>query len=259
MLSVDLPAPVEDLSGAWCNSDAIVTSFLEAISFVTPELEDLVVRTVAEGIATQPEWEMRQRCRAFLREESRHSRLHRNFNSLLLEYLGTTPPGLGLVRALLTGVSRHLSLSSRLLVVAALEHFAAVLSKVYLSQKSRWNFRSASASVMFTQHAHEELAHRSVVFDLWFNHAGVGSVRRAACVLAILLAALVFLSLAVPWILHRKTGKRWSAAVITLCGALMKNRGHIKSHTPLDELLLFARGDFHPNRSIGLSVADPKK
>jgi len=149
MPPVDLAAPLEDLSGAWCNSDIVVTSLLEAISFVTPELEDFVVRTVAEGLATQPECDLRQRCRAFLREESSHSRLHRKFNSLLHEYLGTTPPGLGLVRALLRGARRYLSLSSRLLIVAALEHFAAVLSRVYLRQESGCVFRSASAGEMF--------------------------------------------------------------------------------------------------------------
>jgi uncharacterized protein len=259
MPGVGLPLPPEDLSGAWCNSDAIITSLLEAVSFVTPELEDFVVRTVAQGLASQPEHEMARRCRAFLREESNHSRLHRHFNSHLLQYLGKTPPGLGLVRALLAWARGHLSLSSRLLLVAALEHFAAVLSKVYLRHRSGYSFGSASAREMLAQHAIEELGHRSVVFDLWFSQTGAGSVRRAACVLAILLAALAFLSLAVPWILHRKTGARRLAAATTLARVLARNVRHLQAQAPLGELFSFARGDFHPDAPIEASSTDPGK
>ncbi len=256
MLHLDNPAPVEDLSGTWCNSNAVTSSVMEAISFVTPVLENFFIATVVDSLARQQDPALDRRCRAFIREEADHSRGHRKFNAFLLDYLGMAPPGLGLVQSLLNGAKRCLPLSGRLLLVAALEHFVAVLSKEYLTQEGQWNFRSAFARELFVQHARDELAHRSVVFDLWLSRGTAGGVRRTLTVLSILLAGLLYVSVAVLWILYRKTGRHVTATLTALAGFVMRNRIGIHVYSPLGELFSFVRSDFHPDRLIDEGAAD---
>jgi predicted metal-dependent hydrolase len=256
---LDNLALVEDLSFPWCNSNAATTSVMEAISFVTPVLENFVICTVAEGLAGKPNSQIYLRCRAFIREESNHSRVHKKFNASLLKYLGMSPPGLALVQSLLNAARKHLSLFSRLLLVAALEHFAAALSKGYLRQETGWDFRSASAKELFAQHAREELAHRAVAFDLWLSNGTTGRVGRTVTVLAIMVAGFAYVSAAVPWIIYRKTGKHLSNTLIALANCVLRTCLHIESYSILGELFSFARGDYHPDRVIDKNAADEMK
>jgi predicted metal-dependent hydrolase len=250
MPHIDSLVPTEDLSGTWCNANAVTSSVMEAISFVTPVLENFFIATVVDGIGRRRDSALGQRCRDFIYEEANHSRSHRKFNSALLAYLGVTPPALALVQSLLNGARKRLSLSTRLLLVAALEHFAAVLSKGYLSQEIQWDFRSVYARELFIHHAREELAHRSVVFDLWLSKGTAGRIGRTLTVLTILFGGLVYISAAVPWILYRKTGKHLTATVTALARFVVGNRAMIKALSPLGELFSFVRHDFHPDRLI---------
>ena len=245
----------EDLSGTWCNSSAVTSSVMESVSFVTPVLEKFFIRTVAEGLDGQRESELDQRCRAFIREESLHSRVHGKLNASLLGYLGRTPPGLALIERLLDAARKRLSLSSRLLIAAALEHFTAVLSKVYVEHEAGLDIRSAFVRELFAQHAREELAHRSVVFDLWLTKRAAGRMARAATVFAILFIGSIYVSISVPWILHRKTGRRLTHTLRALAGFVVSSRSDIASYTPLSELFSFVRRDYHPDELVEDNLA----
>lgn len=246
----------EDLSGTWCNSSAVTSSVMEAISFVTPVLEKFFIRTVAEGLGRQRESELDQRCLAFIREESLHSRVHGKLNASLLKYLGRTPPGLALIESLLNAAQQRLSLSSRLLVAAALEHYTAVLSKIYVEKESKLDIRCAFARELFAQHAREELAHRSVVFDLWLTKGAAGRMARALTVFAILFVGSVYVSVAVPWILYRKTEQSLARTLHSLLGFVLHNRSDIASYSPLRELFSFVRRDYHPDELVEDRLAD---
>lgn len=248
-------AAAEDLSGNWCNDDAVASSIMESISFVTPELEKFFIRTVAEGLDGRQEPGLDQRCRAFIREESLHSSVHGKLNAVLLRHLGRTPPGLGLIERLLDAATVRLALPTRLLAAAALEHYTAVLSKVYMAQENKLDIRNAFARELFAQHAREELAHRSVVFDLWLANGMAGRMARAATVLAILCAGAIYVSLSVPWILHRKTGKRPVRTLRALAGFVFSRRSDIASYSPLRELFSFARRGFHPDELVADNLA----
>ncbi|HEX5338300.1 MAG TPA: metal-dependent hydrolase [Gallionella sp.] len=252
MRHLNHPASTEDLSGNWCNNSAVTSSLMEAISFSTPVLEKFFVRTVAEGLPGRDFAELDKRCIAFIREESVHSNVHRKFNAALLAYLGQVPPGVALVESLLQFATNKLSLPSRLLLASALEHFAAVISKGYVEQEAQMQFSSTVARKLFAQHAHEELAHRSVVFDLWLHKGATGSVMRALTLLAILFAGFVYVSIAVPWILHRKCGQR----LRTTLAALVKHARNKRTHTciPLAVLFSFAGRDYHPDRLLDETV-----
>ena len=248
--------PAEDLFLPWCNSDAVTSSLMEAISFVTPLLEGFIVSSVAEGLRTghaQPASEARYR--AFMREEASHSWVHRQFNTSLLRYLGLPPPGLKLVRSLFGVARRHLSPGKRLQLSAALEHFAAVLSKGYLDCEKGWTFNATSTRALFAQHAHEELAHRSVVFDMWLDVGISGRVSRTVTMLGILVGSLAYALVAVPWITHRKTGFRPGSTLLMLGRFLISLRINSRVFTQLRELFLFAHRGYHPDQLVGEAAA----
>lgn len=250
MKDLNHPTTHEDLSVAWCNANEVTSSIMEAVSFVTPVMEKFFIRTVAEGLSPQTPASLRERCTAFIREEADHTRVHRKFNASLSGYLGGTPPGLALLDTLLDGTGKHLSLANRLLLAAALEHYTAVLSKAYLAQSDRMDIRPEFARELFLRHAREEIAHRSVVFDLWRSQArGGSSFKRSLTVLAILLSGGLYIAVAVPWILHRKTGslRRTLAALVRFT---MGNHSDISAYSPLPELFSFARRGYHPDHLV---------
>jgi predicted metal-dependent hydrolase len=240
--------PIEELSGAWCNADAVTSSAMEALSFVTPLLENFFIATVATSIVEKQDSEIHQRCRTFIREESTHSRVHRLFNNSLLKYLSRPPPGLALVKALLKGAGKGLPLSIRLLLVAALEHLAAVLSRAYVNLEAAWDIRSVFAREMFARHAREELAHRAVVFDLCLSEGAIGSIGRGLILGAILVAGLLYLSTAVPWILYRKNNLHLARTVSALARFARANQFGMSMYAEIREMFRFVRGDFHPDR-----------
>lgn len=240
----------EDMSGAWCNSSAVTSSIMEAVSLVTPVLENFFIRTVSEGLDKARDSELDRRCLAFIHEESGHSRAHKRFNQSLTGYLGGLPPGLALVEKLLDIARKRLALRKRLLIAAALEHFAAVLSKSYLNEQQRLEMHCDFARELFARHAEEEIAHRSVVFDLWLSHELPGRFWRIATLLAILAVGLLYLSVAVPWILHRKLGRRLPATLAALGGFVLGNGRDMRAYLPLAELFWFTRRDFHPDRLV---------
>lgn len=230
----------------WCNADAVTSSVMEAVSFVTPVLENFFIRTVVEGVRAQHDAELARRCQEFIHEESNHSVVHKRFNALLLNRLGKQPPGLSMVAALLDGARRRLSISKRLALAAALEHFAAVISKLYISHEPSLEFESEFAKELFDMHAREELAHRCVVFDLWRAQDNGGRFARIAAIAVALFAGALYVSIAVPWILHRKTGKRYFRTGAGLAAFVAKNLKDTLTRTPIAELFSFVRRDFHP-------------
>ncbi len=243
-----------DLAGAWCNGDAVASSVLEAISFVTPVLEKFFIRTVADLCPDRGAPELEACRRAFIREEASHSRAHRRFNAALAGYLGGPPPGLATIAGLLRRVERRLSPRTRLLLVASLEHFTAVSSKAYLRWQGGWHFSCAGPGELFAAHAREELGHRSVVFDLWRSRGAAGRAGRLFAVGATLLAGAAYLSLAGLWILHRKSGRRPVATLRTLAAFIAGRLRERAVGLPLRELFLFARADFHPRRLVDDAV-----
>jgi predicted metal-dependent hydrolase len=235
---------------AWCNGDAVTSSVMEAVSFVTPVLENFFIRTVLEGMREHGDKGLEERCLSFVREEANHTQAHRKFNVPLLGYLGRQPPGLAMVEFLLDAAKRHLSLSKRLALAAALEHFAAVISKLYVSHEAKLTFELASAKELFAMHAREELAHRSVVFDLWQAHGSRGFVDRFTTIMATLMVGATYVGIAVPWILHRKMERHFIPTILALSGFTAKNLKDTLTHTPVAELLSFVRRDFHPESLI---------
>jgi len=243
-------AKIGKLPANWCNADATTSSVMEAVSFVTPVLENFFIRTVVEGIRSTREPELLDRCQEFIHEESNHSLVHKKFNTSLLNQLGKQPPGLAMVARFLDRARRHLSISKRLALAAALEHLAAVISKLYVNQETKLNFSSEFAKELFDMHAREELAHRSVVFDLWLANGANTRINRIVAIALVLGAGALYVSAAVPWILHQKTGRRFLKTWASLMNFIVNNFQNTLAYTPVIELFSFVRRDYHPESLI---------
>lgn len=240
----------ENLSGAWFESNLLITSLMEAISFVTPMLEKFMVRAVADELRVQGNTELRQRCLEFIREETTHSSMHGKLNTSLLKHLGRVPPGLAAIEAAMAYARRRFESSRCLGLSAATEHLTAAVSGAYLVRESGIHIQSPFVRSLFTQHAHDEIGHRSVVFDLWRVRWTAERRQRAVSLLSVVVALLIYLAVAVPWVLYRKTGN----SVLKTLGALF-SCVHISR---LGEWLItlpamcfpFVRRDYHPDQTI---------
>ena len=79
-------APLEEsdpLPRYWCAGDPFETRFLEAMSLLAPEVERFVISAVRANAARVGEAAIARECRAFIREEADHSRVHNAFNRRL--------------------------------------------------------------------------------------------------------------------------------------------------------------------------------
>jgi len=248
-----------ELPAIWCNSSATMTSFMEAVSFVTPVLENFFISTVASALKGQVDYPLAQRCREFMREESDHSRAHNKFNASVLRHMGKTPAALRWVQRLLTGSRKYLPLSGRLMLVAALEHITCILSKAYLTTESRWQFHSAFAKELFGWHAKEELAHRALAFDLCLSKVTFGSLGRTLAMLGVLLTGSLYIASAVPWILYRKKGRSLLRTSMALAQFVVNRDERPPCISILRHLFMFVRSTYHPDQLVGSERANEAK
>jgi predicted metal-dependent hydrolase len=245
----------ESLSGPWCNANAVTSSIMEAISFITPALENFFIRTVADGMPDKHDSALHQRCVAFIHEEASHTRAHGVLNRSLLDYLKHAPPGLRSMQMLLGSLRKYARQPTLLFLVVALEHFSTVLSKRYLMLHQDWQIGCPYAKTLFEQHALEELGHRSVVFDLWTGYSSRSRPARATAIWAILFLGMLYISIASPWILYQKMQRKLLPTLSVLMGYIITRRPNVGIARLIGELFSFVRLDYHPDNLIAADFA----
>jgi predicted metal-dependent hydrolase len=190
----------------WCNSNVVASSIMEAVSFVTPAIERFLVGTAADALQAGAGVGFALQGARFIREESRHSAAHQAFNTILLGHLRRPPPGVGLVQLFLRMAPDYLKLTTRLLLLGALEHMTAVCSAHYLTEEARWRFDSPQARHLFAWHAREEIDHASLAMELCASGGPASRWVRWLAMTSLLGAGALYLMLSVPWIACCKAG-----------------------------------------------------
>jgi predicted metal-dependent hydrolase len=208
MRALEHLSPSNRISGAWCNSDIVISAVLEALSFATPPLERFFIRAVSDAMKNLHESTTKSRAREFVQEESQHSSAHRRFNRALAGYLQAKPPGLRQIESVLDLAATRLSPSARLLSVELMEQGSALGSSVYLWCESRLTFDCPFARHLFAQHAREEMGHSAVIRDLRGAPRISDLFIKAAACAVIAAAGTAYLAVAVPWIILRKSRVR---------------------------------------------------
>jgi uncharacterized protein len=163
-LLIDLQTP---LSRHWCNGDAFLTAFFNALSMSFPVGEQFFIDSVRNGfnlLPAQQQEKHRADLQGFVGQEATHRRIHALFNTLLERQGLVNEWGPLAAQRLKTfdGVdARH-----PLAATAANEHFTAILAHWFLSNQDLFGASEARIKTMWLWHACEELEHRCVAFDI---------------------------------------------------------------------------------------------
>lgn len=170
-LLIDLEAPVDR---HWCNGDAFLTAWFNALSMSFPFGEQFFIDAVRDGLRALPpelQAQFRNEVQGFVGQEATHRRLHGLFNAHL-ERQGLPnrwEPRARQRLALLEGADLRHSVA----ITAANEHFTALFAEWMLSHPNLLSRTDPRLSTLWLWHSAEEAEHKCTAFDIY--HALGGS------------------------------------------------------------------------------------
>jgi len=238
----------DSLPRYWCAGDPFETRFLEAMSLLAPEVERFVISAVRANAQFAGEAAIACECRAFIREEADHSRVHNAFNRRLAAQQIDLGSVLARVRRLMGFAERWLPSSGRLAIAAACAHLSALLSLWYLRAPRKERIVSAETRRMFESHAREEIAHRAFVFDLLRQGGGANLPVRILALGAVSVAGL-WCTLCLVGDLSRRDAPRdgiapWSRGIFRL----LRSGDWVPLPALVKGWLAFVKPGFHPSQ-----------
>ena len=184
----------------WIPSEPVATHVMNVLHVMLPEGERYFVRLFAEALPLITDEQLAEQVRGFIGQEAMHARSHEaGCDYLRANGIDPDPavaPFTWLFDRILgdrgyTGRRRQVWLLEQLSIVAAVEHFTAVMGSWVISAKGL--DRAGADPVMLDLlrwHGAEEVEHRSVAWDLW-THLD-GRYRRRA-------VALFWVATVMPW------------------------------------------------------------
>jgi predicted metal-dependent hydrolase len=250
-LLIDLEQPV---ARHWCNGDAFMTAWFNALSMSFPIGEQFFIDSVRLGFKALPQAQQAERqaeVQGFVGQEATHRRIHALFNTQIERH--------GLVNEWEPRARKRLKLTEGsdprhgLAITAANEHFTALFAEWLLSHPETLQGCEPRLQALWLWHSAEEAEHKSTAFDLYQaiggNHAWrVKWMRRVT---------LIFLGdtlrQTVCNLRHDGTLWRWStwhSGLRLVFGRTGLLRSSIKPW------LAYFRRDFHPSQQTSERSAD---
>lgn len=172
-LLIDLEQPV---ARHWCNGDAFLTAWFNALSMSFPVGEQFFIDSVRRGhhalpAAQQHRW--KPEIQGFVGQEATHRRIHTLFNAQIEKH--------GLVNAWEPRAQKRLQLVDGsdprhgLAITAANEHFTALFAEWMLAHPQLLDGSEPRLKALWLWHSAEEAEHKNTAFDLYQalggNHA----------------------------------------------------------------------------------------
>lgn len=163
----------------WYGGNAAVTHAFNALSFLFPQGEKFFIDVAQEvagtlDLANDPE--LGKAIKGFTAQESVHGYQHTQYNEVL-QAQGFENVAHKFVLRLQEQSRRSLSPLTRLAVVAAYEHYTAILGNYILSNPQVLEPAQPDMALVWGWHSAEETEHKAVCFDL-YHAAGGGWARR---------------------------------------------------------------------------------
>ncbi|MFC5287177.1 metal-dependent hydrolase [Actinokineospora guangxiensis] len=166
----------------WVPGDPVTTHAMNTLHLVLPEGERWFVRVFGQALPHIQDAKLREEVLGFIGQEAVHADAH-DGAAAHLAALGVDPARFTaqiewLFRALLadrdgTPAKRHQWLLERLSVVAAIEHFTAVLGQWVLDSTALDDAGADPTMLdLLRWHGAEEVEHRSVAYDLYMHLDG---------------------------------------------------------------------------------------
>ncbi len=247
-LTVDVPAAV---TRHWHGGDPFRTHLFNALSLLFPAGEQNFIDVVREFEAdVAGDAPLAAAVRNFVGQEAVHRHTHGGFNARLaaLGYRNLLEPWVEWRIAL----SRRYHRLSRLAVVAAYEHFTAVLGEGLLRHPAWIAGAPPALAVLWGWHAVEETEHRAVSFDV-YRACGGRYLRRVGWYLYVTMALMLDLAVQTTYMLGRDgvllRPSTWGSAV-----RLMLGRAGVLRHV-LPRWLAYFKPGFHPAGGEGDRLA----
>ncbi|MCJ2373607.1 metal-dependent hydrolase [Pseudomonas sp. RGM 3321] len=245
----DLPA---DRMSDWHAEGMLMSHFLNTMSIMAPPVERFIMSSTLYFQCRTDHPQIRQRVMDLMSQEAAHRRVHSHYNRLLGEAgLPAAQLERQVEKLLKTALSgRWVSPSFRLAVVLMLEHYAALMAQMTLDRPESINDSLSGFKQLWLWHAHEEVAHKSVAYDLWINAVGRGTkaylLRTGAFVLvgipAVITAMVIFTAL-----LAAERSRRLDAhSVWRFLKAMLGPQGVFPTIAP--GWLRYFLPNFHPDR-----------
>lgn len=164
-LLIDLEKPVQR---HWCNGDAFLTAWFNALSMSFPVGEQFFIDSVRTGFKALPEQtqeKFRAEVQGFVGQEATHRRIHALFNTQIEKHglvNNWEPRARERLRLVEGSDPRH-----GLAITAANEHFTALFAEWMLSHQQQLDGCEPRLKALWLWHSAEEAEHKCTAFDLY--------------------------------------------------------------------------------------------
>jgi predicted metal-dependent hydrolase len=242
-LLIDLEQPVDR---HWCNGDAFLTAWFNALSMSFPVGEQFFIDAVRAGFKSLPESEQdryRSEVQGFVGQEATHRHIHALFNAQIARH--------GLVNEWERRARERLRMVEgtdprhALAITAANEHFTALFAEWMLSHPDLLNACEPRLKAMWLWHSAEEAEHKCTAFDL-YQRLGGSHAWRTRWMRRV---TLIFLGDTLRQTVHnlKQDGTLWRWATWRSAGRHLLGSNGLVRHTFKPWLAYFNK-DFHPEQ-----------
>ncbi|WP_040509803.1 metal-dependent hydrolase [Gordonia soli] len=204
----------------WIPDHPVPSNFISVLNLLLPEGERWFVQTYNEALPMVHDEELAATMRGFVGQEAMHAEAHDKVLWEFLDARGIDPRPFQaqmewIFRKMLgpmeggTPEARHKHLVERLWLIAALEHYTAILGDFALN--NRWVECGADPVMadLFTWHGAEEVEHRAVAHDVATYFAD-GYLRRGRSMLVALPALLILINRGFRFIIKQDKSLRYN-------------------------------------------------
>jgi predicted metal-dependent hydrolase len=252
----------------WVPDDPLATHVMNVLHIMLPPGERWFCDVYREALPLITDEKLRTDMKGFMGQEATHARAHEAGREYLARYgidtdrtmaqaewarrnLGSaTPFGRTVPKPL-----RKTWLITRLSIIAAVEHFTAVLGDWILNESAALDAAGADAAMLdlLRWHGAEEVEHRSVAFDV-YQHVSGNYLRRLISMGAIAIALTIGFVVGSAQLLSADTTtkRRFSLREFRRAG----RRGHIPTYSfALRAIPTYFRRAYHPSQEGSTEVA----
>jgi predicted metal-dependent hydrolase len=185
----------------WNKDSAHVSHFMNTLSLFFPVGERFFIDSVRHYRDSITDPELKKAVKAFIGQEAMHGREHEEYNGAMFAKVPATRGMERFVESLLNQVKK-LPKGWQLSATIALEHFTAILADALLTEPRILEDADSRYALLWRWHALEETEHKAVAFDVWEAVKGTGQLAYVERTAGLLLASLIFWSIAIPFYLR---------------------------------------------------------
>lgn len=227
----------------WHNGSPFVSFFWSAMSTAFPEGELFFMDTgrYFKDVIKNPE--LKHQIEEFIRQEAHHTFQHKKLNAMMVEHGFDMDKYDNWFGVWLRSVRKTLPQKLQLSVSMALEHFTANFAHQYLTNEKFTQGVDPEVKALWAWHAVEEVEHKGVLYDLYYEVGGGYLGRVVTLVPAWML--LIGITLAAQAQMLAKDGKLLNVRDnVKGLWYLLGVNGLVTSMIP--EFLAYFKPGFHP-------------